>query len=62
MFHVMRPPDTRSAQFRQKCELESRSLAADPQEAETLAGIAEVADTDGWEWSATEQDSQDVRR
>lgn len=41
-------PDTRSAQFRKKCEQESLSLAGDPQEAETLARIAEVADTDGW--------------
>jgi hypothetical protein len=41
-------PDTRSAEFRKKCERESRSLAGDPQEAETLAWIAEVADTDGW--------------
>jgi hypothetical protein len=41
-------PDTRSANFREKCERESLSLAADPLEAETLAWIAEVADTDGW--------------
>jgi hypothetical protein len=41
-------PDTRLESFRQKCERESLSLAADPQEAETLAWIAEVADTDGW--------------
>jgi hypothetical protein len=41
-------PDTRSASFRQRCERESMSLAADPQEVETLAWIAEVADTDGW--------------
>jgi hypothetical protein len=41
-------PDTRSESFRRKCELESLSLAGDPLEAETLAWIAEVADTDGW--------------
>jgi hypothetical protein len=41
-------PDTRSESFRRKCEQESLSLAADPLEAETLAWIAEVADTDGW--------------
>jgi hypothetical protein len=41
-------PDTRSKSFRQKCERECLSLAADPQEAEILAWIAEVADTDGW--------------
>ena len=41
-------PDTRSESFRRKCERESLSLVADPQEAETLAWIADVADTDGW--------------
>jgi len=41
-------PDTRSESFRRKCERESMSLVADPHEAETLAWIAEVADTDGW--------------
>jgi hypothetical protein len=41
-------PDTRTESFRKKCERESLSLVADPQEAETLAWIAEVADTDGW--------------
>ena len=41
-------PDTRSESFRRKCERESLSLAGDPLEAETLAWIAEVADTDGW--------------
>ena len=41
-------PDTRSESFRQKCERESLSLAADPLEAETLDWIAEAADTDGW--------------
>ena len=41
-------PDTRSESFRRKCEQESLSLAHDPLEDETLAWIAEVADTDGW--------------
>jgi hypothetical protein len=44
-------PDTRSESFRRKCERESLSVASnssDPLEAETLAWIAEVADTDGW--------------
>jgi hypothetical protein len=41
-------PDTHSASFRHKCEQESLSLTADPLEAETLAWIADVADTDGW--------------
>ena len=41
-------PDTTSESFRKKCERESLLLANDPHEAETLAWIAEVADTDGW--------------
>ena len=41
-------PDTRSENFRRKCERESLSLATDLLEADTLAWIAEVADTDGW--------------
>jgi antidote-toxin recognition MazE-like antitoxin len=41
-------PDTSSESFRKKCELECLSLANDPLEAETLAWISEVADTDGW--------------
>ncbi len=41
-------PDTSSESFRRKCERESLSLANDPLETETLAWIAEVADTDGW--------------
>jgi hypothetical protein len=41
-------PDTRSESFRRKCERESLSLSADPLEADTLAWIDEVADTDGW--------------
>ena len=41
-------PDTRSESFRKKCEQESLSLMLDPLEAETLAWISDVADTDGW--------------
>ena len=41
-------PDTRSESFRRKCERESLSLADNPLEDETLAWIAEIADTDGW--------------
>jgi hypothetical protein len=41
-------PDTSSESFRKKCERESLLLANDPLEAETLAWVAEVADTDGW--------------
>ena len=41
-------PDTRSESFRRKCEQESLSLTADPLETDTLAWIADVADTDGW--------------
>jgi hypothetical protein len=41
-------PDTRQESFRRKCEQECLSLVDDPQEAETLAWIAEAADTDGW--------------
>jgi len=41
-------PDTRSESFRKDCERESLSLNADPLEADTLAWIADVADTDGW--------------
>ncbi len=41
-------PDTRLESFRKRCEQECLSLVDDPQEAETLAWIAEVADTDGW--------------
>ena len=40
--------DTRSEGFRRKCEQESISLLHDPLEDDTLAWIAEVADTDGW--------------
>jgi hypothetical protein len=42
-------PDTRSEPFRQKCKQESLSLINDPLEADTLAWIADVSDTDGWE-------------
>ena len=41
-------PDTRLESFRKRCERECLSLTADPHEAETLAWMAEVADTDGW--------------
>ncbi len=41
-------PDTCSVAFREKCEQESRSVANDPLEAETLAQIAKAADTRGW--------------
>ena len=41
-------PDTRLESFRRKCERECLSLAGDPQEEDTLAWMAEVADTDGW--------------
>jgi hypothetical protein len=41
-------PDTRSEKFRQKCKRECLSLTTDPEDAETLAWMAEVADTDGW--------------
>ena len=41
-------PDTRSETFRRKCEQESLSLINDPLEADTLAWISEVSDTDGW--------------
>jgi hypothetical protein len=41
-------PDTRLESFRKRCERECLSLVGDPLEAETLAWIAEVADTDGW--------------
>lgn len=41
-------PDTRLESFRKRCERECLSLVGDPHEAETLAWIAEVADTDGW--------------
>ena len=41
-------PDTTSQSFRKKCERESLSLVGDPLEAETLAWMSKVADTDGW--------------
>jgi hypothetical protein len=41
-------PDTRSEAYRQKCGRESHSLIADPQEAETLAGIAKAAAIRNW--------------
>ena len=41
-------PDTHLQSFRQQCEGECLSLVDDPHEVETLAWIAEAADTDGW--------------
>jgi len=41
-------PDSRSKKFRKRCELECRTLAADPNEAEVLDWIERVADLDGW--------------
>ena len=41
-------PDTRSESFRRQCEQESLLLAGDRTEAEMMAWIAEVADTNGW--------------
>ena len=41
-------PDTRLESFRVRCQQESLSLASDPEEAEVLRWISEVADTDGW--------------
>lgn len=41
-------PDTSLESFRRKCARESRSLANDPHEAEILAWLDKVADTDGW--------------
>ena len=41
-------PDTRSESYRKKCEQESLSLKGSRLEADTLAWIAEVSDTDGW--------------
>lgn len=42
-------PDTKSQTFRQRCEADCLSLVGDPHEAETLAWMAETADTRGWE-------------
>jgi hypothetical protein len=41
-------PDTQRESFKQRCKSECLSLVDDPHEAETLAWIAEAADTDGW--------------
>ena len=41
-------PDTRRKGFAEECRRQSLLLAHDPQEAEVLAWIEEVSDTDGW--------------
>ena len=41
-------PDTQRESFKQRCKSECLSVVDDPHEAETLAWIAEAADTDGW--------------
>jgi hypothetical protein len=41
-------PDGRSESFRLKCEQEARLAASDALEVDTLAWIAEAADTEGW--------------
>jgi hypothetical protein len=41
-------PDTRSDLFRQRCEQESRLLAGDSHEAQTLEWIERAADLEGW--------------
>lgn len=42
-------PDTRRPGFAEECRRQSRLLRGDPQEAETLAWLGDVADTRGWE-------------
>jgi hypothetical protein len=42
-------PDTRRAGFAEECRRQSRLLRNDPHEAETLAWLEAVADTEGWE-------------
>jgi hypothetical protein len=41
-------PDTRSVGFAEECRRQSLMLRDDPHEAETLAWLADAADTDGW--------------
>ena len=41
-------PDTRASGFAEECRRQSWSLRGDPHEAETLAWMAEAADTAGW--------------
>ena len=45
----IRVPDTRRPGFAEECRRQSRLLRDDRQEAETLAWLEAVADTDGWE-------------
>jgi Antitoxin MazE-like len=42
-------PDTRRPGFAEECRRQSRLLQGDRQEAETLAWLEAVSDTDGWE-------------
>jgi len=40
--------DTRRPAFAAECRRQARALRGDPQEAETLAWIESVAETEGW--------------
>ena len=42
-------PDTRREGFAAECRRQSRLLHGDPEEDATLAWLAAVADTDGWQ-------------
>ena len=42
-------PDTRRPGFAEECRRQSRLLRSDRHEAETLAWLEAVADTEGWE-------------
>ena len=42
-------PDTRRGGFAEECRRQSRLLQGDRHEAETLAWLEAVADTEGWE-------------
>ena len=42
-------PDTRRPGFAEECRRQSRLLHGDRHEAETLAWLEAVADTEGWE-------------
>jgi DNA-binding LacI/PurR family transcriptional regulator len=41
-------PDTRARGFAEECRRQSRLLHGDPAEADTLAWMAQAADTEGW--------------
>ena len=41
-------PDTRARGFAEECGRQSRLLRDDPAETDTLAWMAQAADTDGW--------------